>query len=181
MNWVAPEFSAYPLGAQYTHWIYSDPQSNPEYWDKPHKWPESGMIAQQDREFKITGLASGSRRKFSPANTQTVSLKLTGGKNCVVFARYISCASDVISITQQLPTQMNAYVWVRQQMGDGYLEIEDTPAGNVFGFGWAPHKFPAPITWNDKLVRTLTLSNTSGFTLASVTVGFKTMYLNTGA
>ena len=177
--WIAPEFAAYPLGAQYTAWVYGDEQSNPVYWNQPDKWEGSGMIAQQDREFTVTGLASGSR-KFFAGNTQTIDLKLTGGKNCVVFARYISCTSDVISTTQQLPTQMNAYIWVRQRENDGYLEIEDTPAVNVFGFGWAPHKFPAPITWNDKLSRTLYVSNTSGLT-TNVTVGFKVMYLNTGA
>lgn len=180
MNWVAPEFSAYPLGAQYTHWIYSDPQSNPEYWDKPHKWSGSGMVAEQDREVVFTNLASGVT-PFLAANTQSTSLKLTGGKNCIVFARYIAFKIERGSITQKLPTQLGAYVWVRQRLDEGYLEIEDTPTVNVFGYGWSPHKFPAPITWNDKLARTLTLSNTSGFTLASVTVGFKTMYLNTGA
>lgn len=179
MRWIAPEFAAYPLGAQYTQWVYGDPQSNPEYWDKPDKWEGAGMIAEQDREINIANLAYGPT-KFGAVNTRTLDLKLTGGKNCIVFARYISVTSDVIRPAQQLPTQINAYIWVRQRLDEGYLEIEDTPAVNVFGFGWSPHKFPAPITWNDKLVRSLFVSNVSGLTV-NVTVGFKTMYLNTGA
>ena len=178
--WIAPEFAAYPLGAQYTAWVYGDEQSNPVYWNQPDKWPNAGMIAEQDREVVFTNLNYGST-KFGAANTKSTSLKLTGGKNCIVFARYIAFVSDTIRIDQQLPTQLGAYVWVRQALDEGYLEIEDTPTVNVFGYGWAPHKFPAPITWNDKLLRTLTLSNTSGALLTSVTVGFKTMYLNTGA
>jgi hypothetical protein len=180
MSWIAPEFAAYPLGAQYTAWVYGDAQSNPEYWNQPDKWPNTGMIAQQDREVVFTNLASGVT-PFLAANTQSTSLKLTGGKNCVVFARYVAFGVGGGSITQQLPTQLGAYIWVRQALDEGYLEIEDTRVVNVFGYGWAPHKFPAPITWNDKLLRTLTLSNVSGISLSSVTIGFKTMYLNTGA
>lgn len=176
MNWVAPEFSAYPLGAQYTHWIYSDPQSNVAYHDQPAKWPNAGYIAFQDREIR-TVLTGGKL-------TETVEFNLTGGKNCVVLARYASVSFPGDSNTQQIPTQLPAYVSFNQRLVEGYFETQDTCVLNVFGFGWSPHTFPAPITWNDKLRRTFTVSVPSGLPPRDgivIVLGWKVAYLNTGA
>lgn len=176
MNWVAPEFAAYPLGAQYTHWIYSDPQSNVAYYDEPAKWPKAGYIAFQDREIR-TVLTGGNL-------SQTVSFNLTGGKNCVVFARYASVSFPGDSNTQQIPTQLPAYVSFNQRLVEGYFETQETCLLNVFGFGWSPQTWPAPITWNDKLRRTFTVSVPSGLPPQDgivVVLGWKVAYLNTGA
>lgn len=175
MNWVAPEFAAYPLGAQYTHWIYSDPQSNVAYWDQPEKWPHAGYIAFQDREIVTT---------LTPQQlSQSVQFNLTGGKNCVVFARYLASTLVRGSSTQKLPTQLPAYINYSQRLDEGYFETQETSLINVFGYGWSPHTWPAPITWNDKLRRTFSLSSTGSVVTQDVTItlGWKVAYLNTGA
>lgn len=176
MRWVDPAFSQYPLAERYTGWIYGDPQSNPAYYDRPDKWPEAGYVAFQDREI-TTVLTNTSL-------TDTVAFNLTGGKNCVVFARYAIAAFAGDSITQKLPTQVGAYVSYQQRLVEGYLEVQNTALINVFGFGWRPHTFPAPITWNDKLRRTFTVTVPAGLPPRDgiqVTLGWKVAYLNTGA
>jgi hypothetical protein len=172
--WVAPEFAQYPLGLQYTHWIYSDPQANPNYWDKPHKWPEAGVILFQDREIEVV-LPSGT----APVET---ALELTGGKSCVVFARYASAAFAGDTLNQQMPTQLWAYIDFAQALVHEYWETQETPLANVFGTGWAPSVWPAPITWNDKLKRQFTLTNRSGLVEdLTVVLGWKVAFLYTGA
>lgn len=177
MRWVDPSFSAYPLAERYTGWIYGDPQSNPVNWNRPEKWQDSGYAAFQDREI-TTNLDSGSEVK-------TVEFNLTGGKNCVVFARYAIVSFPGDSITQQLPTQLAAYVGYQQRLVEGYLEVQDTSVANVFGFGWSPNTWPAPITWNDKLRRTFTVSIPTSLILpdggVNITLGWKLAFLNTGA
>lgn len=176
MDWVAPEFAAYPLGAQYTHWIYSDPQSNVAYHDETAKWPKAGYVAFQDREIKTTLTVA--------RPSQTVPFNLTGGKNCVVFARYaIVSQPGRVAIAQQIPTQLGAYVSFNQRLVEGYFETQDTSLINVFGFGWSPSTWPAPITWNDKLRRTFTLSAPASLLDVDldITLGWKVAYLNTGA
>jgi hypothetical protein len=176
MRWVDPAFAQYPLGERYTGWIYGDPQSNPAYWEDSSKWPHSGYAAFQDREIR-TVLTGGNP-------TQTVEFNLTGGKNCIVFARYASVSFPGDSNTQKLPTQLSAYVGFNQRLVEGYFEVQDTSLSNVFGFGWSPHTFPAPITWNDKLRRTFTLSVPSGLPPRDgivVVLGWKLAFLNTGA
>jgi hypothetical protein len=113
-----------------------------------------------------------------------VEFNLTGGKNCIVFARYASVSFPGDSNTQKLPTQLSAYVGFNQRLVEGYFEVQDTSLSNVFGFGWSPHTFPAPITWNDKLRRTFTLSVPSGLPPRDgivVVLGWKLAFLNTGA
>lgn len=176
MRWVDPAFSAYPLAERYTGWLYGDPQSNPRYWDQPNKWPESGVVVFQDREIKTT-FAAG-----SPVGTVLeVPFNLTGGKNCVVFARFATVPDTAISLNQQLPTQLWSYVLYSQRLQEGYLETQETALCNVFGTSWRPHYLPAPITWNDKLRRSFFLTNNTTVDTTEVTLGWKVAYLNTGA
>ena len=178
MRWVDPAFSAYPLSEQYTGWIYGDPQSNPAYYDQPDKWPKSGYAAFQDREISI---------ELDNANqTKTTEFDLTGGKNCVVFARYAAVTSSSLPfMNAQTPTQLPAYVSFQQRLVEGYLEVQDTALVNVFGFAWSPHTWPAPITWNDKLRRTVTVSVPAALVPQDdkifVKLVWKVAYLNTGA
>lgn len=174
MRWVDPAFSKYPLGDVYTAWVYGDPQANPVYFDKPDKWPNAGYIQFQDVSLDV-------KLPTVKGASTTEQLILTGGKNCVVFARYAS-VFDYVNLVpdQQLPTQAWGYVGYSQRLDEGYWETQDTAIVNVFGTGWSPHKFPAPITWNDKLRRTITLTNNSTLDL-KVKMVWKLAYLNTGA
>ncbi len=185
-RWVDPAFAAYPLAEQYTGWVYGDPQSNPAYWDQPDKWPDSGYVTFQDREIQVTPLPQGG----TPTRTITLDLDLTGGKNCVIFARYASAVLDTGSgfappaPNQQLPTQLWSYIMYSQRLVEGYMETQETALSNVFGTGWAPHTFPAPMLWNDKLKRTIAMRNTLDSSVQPkplVTLGWKVAYLNTGA
>jgi hypothetical protein len=182
MAWVAPAFSQFDLGEQYTAWLYSDPQSNPDSYNDPSRWPGAGVVMVQSRSV-ITDVPAATGAPFTTANTATINLDLAGGKNAVVFARYCSVVPGLRlggGIGQQLPTQTWGYVWVRQTRQDGYLEIQDTVLPTVFGVGWSPQDFPAPIMWNDKLKRTLTLSNV-GLLDVTVSLTWDVAYLNTGA
>lgn len=182
MRWVDPAFSAYPLAEQYTGWLYGDPQSNPVYWNQPDKWPVSGEVKFQDREIS-TSLGGG---LVPPTFTRTVEFNLTGGKNCIVFARYAAITTPSLpSMDQQVPTQLSAYVSFQQREVEGYYEVQETSLINVFGYGWSPQTWPAPITWNDKLRRTFTLTVPNSLVPVRdelvVTLGWKVAYLNTGA
>lgn len=180
MAWVAPAFSQFDLAEQYTAWLYADPQSNPDSYNDPSRWPGAGTVMMQSRAFTQT-VPSGSSTPFSAVNTETIKLDLAGGRNAVVFARYANVVAfrggdnDV-----QLPVQTWAYLWVRQTRQDGYQEIQDTVLPTVFGVGWCPHDFPAPIMWNDKLKRSLVLSNVTNENQV-VTLVWDVAYLNTGA
>ncbi len=175
MRWIDPAFAQYPLGALYTDWIYSDPQANPVYYDQPDKWKNAGYIALQDVAINTTlGSVSGS-------STQ-LDLILTGGKNCVVFARYaiVTEGTPLPNVDQKLPTQTWGYVLYSQRLTEGYWETQETALVNVFGTGWSPHTFPAPITWNDKLRRQITLTNNSNIGLdVNISLVWKIAYLNT--
>ena len=182
MAWVAPAFSQYDLGEQYTAWLYSDPQSNPDSYNDPSRWPGAGVVMVQSRTVTTSGLTP-SLAPFSTTNTTTFALDLAGGKNAVVFARYANVTPDfqVPPVSQQLPTQLWGYVWVRQTRQDGYQEIQDTVLPTVFGTGWCPHDFPAPIMWNDKLKRKLEVSNVCLGASVNVAITWDVAYLNTGA
>lgn len=176
MRWVDPAFSKYPLGDVYTTWIYSDPQANPIYHDQPSKWPNAGYIAFQD-------VALSTKLPSVAGSTKQLDLSLTGGRNCVVFARYAIVVDAFLpDVTQQLPTQTWGYVTYSQRLTEGYWETQETVLANVFGTGWSPHTWPAPITWNDKLRRTITLTNNTGIADdIAVSLVWKIAYLNTGA
>lgn len=180
MAWVAPVFSQYDLGEEYTSWLYGDPQSNPASYNDPDRWPSAGVVLFQSRAL-TADLKPGSV-PFDPGNnTYTFNLDLAGGRNAVVFGRYanVSLTTGGI-IAQQLPNQLSAYVWVRQTRLDGYQEIQDTVLPTVFGSGYWPNRFPAPIMWNDKLRRNLTVSNVTRDPV-TVTLVWELAYLNTGA
>lgn len=176
MRWVDPAFAQYPLGDVYTNWVYGDPQANPVYYDQPDKWKNAGYIAFQD-VVETTTLSS----VFG--TTKSLPLILTGGKNCVVFARYAIVFDGLApDTTQRLPTQSWGYLLYSQRLDEGYWETQQTALANVFGTGWSPHTWPAPITWNDKLRRTITLTNNTRITDdITVSLVWKVGYLNTGA
>ena len=116
-------------------------------------------------------------------STKQLDLSLTGGKNCVVFARYAIVFDGLLpAVDQQLPTQAWGYVLYSQRLKEGYWETQETALANVFGTGWSPHKWPAPITWNDKLGRAITLTNNTRIADdITVALVWKIGYLNTGA
>ena len=178
MRWVAPAFSMYPLGHVYTSWIYGDPQANPVFYDRPDKWENSGSIVFQDVALTTTMPA------LPVGNTKELDLKLTGGRNCVVFARYAMVFDGQVPTdpAQKLPTQAWSYVLYSQRLKEGYWETQETSIANVFGTGWSPAKWPAPITWNDRLTRTITLTNNTRITdEITVALVWKVAFLNTGA
>jgi hypothetical protein len=183
MRWVAPAFAQYDLGERYTGWLYGDEQSNPMSWDKPDLWPHAGVVQVQDRTLSVV-VPSGGATPFESTNTKVTEFNLTGGKNAVVFSRYAFVEPGLAvggGISQQVPTQSMAYAIVRQNLVEGYQEIQDTAVCNVFGTGWSPQIFPAPMTWNDKLRRVITLSNVTSAGDLYVTLVWKVAYLNTGA
>lgn len=183
MRWVAPAFAQFDLGEQYTGWLYGDPQSNPDSCDDPSRWPTAGYVQVQDRSVTVELPAGSGVPPFDPTNTEEVALDLTGGRNGILFSRYAIATPGLAfgaGIAQQLPTQTWGYVLVRQQLVEGFLEIQDSALCNVFGVGWSPQILPAPETWRDKLKRRLLVTNT-GPLAVSVTLSWKIAYLNTGA
>ena len=181
MGFIAPLFAQYPLGEKYTQWLYGDPQSNPVYWDQPDKWAtQSSMVAAQDRTISQTNLSY-----TSVTGPVVVEFNLTGGRNCVVFARHATVfLTNFRTDTQRLPTQLWNYTLIGQRTVEGYREIDEgTPISNVFGIEPWPHHFPVPMMWNDKIRRTLTFEylDPSARQEVDITLVWTVAWLNTGA
>jgi hypothetical protein len=182
MGYIAPLFAQYPLGEQYTEWLYGDAQSNP-YWDRPDKWSsQSAMVAVQDRtvvklDLGYTGVIPVP--VIEPFN-------LTGGRNCVVFCRHATVTFSNLALASpnvQAPNQLWAYTAVGQRTVEGYREIDEgTPIVNTFGTEPWPHKFPVPIMWNDRIRRVLSFTyDIAGGENVDITLSWKVAWLNTGA
>ena len=174
MAYIAPLFTPYgdTLGSAYTQWIYADRQSNP-YYDQPDKWAVAGEITFVDRSLNFTNVLNNA--------TSTQPLNLGGGKNVVVYQRTCIVIPSAVGTPDSvvLPNQIHGYVNVVESRQDGVIEIESTPIVNVFGFGWSPHKFPAPERWQGNQQRNIAVTNLTGVSV-NVFMSWKIAYLNTG-
>lgn len=183
--WCAPAFSTYgqSLGCYMTQWIYGDRQSNPFSEDRS-KWPTTGRVAFLDRTVTFTSIAAAAA--VGPPIVPTIAtqqVNLGGGKNIIVFARQasvITAAAPAVGVAfSVLPNEDASYVNVQIQRQSGFIDVEDAPVNNNFGFGWSPNIRPVPELWLGNETRQITVSNFSN-NAVKVVLTFTIALLDTG-
>ena len=182
--WCAPAFSTYgqSLGCYMTQWIYGDRQSNPFSEDRS-KWPTTGRVAFLDRTVTFTSIAAAVAGPPIVPTIATQQVNIGGGKNVIVFARQASvitaAAPAVGAAFSVLPNEDASYVNVQIQRQSGFIDVEDAPVNNNFGFGYSPNIRPVPELWLGNETRQITVSNFSN-NAVKVVLTFTIALLDTG-
>lgn len=180
-SWCAPSFSTYghALGARMTEWLYADRQSNP-FADDRSKWPTVGRIAFLDRTVTFTAVAAFAG---TTPGQQIQQVNLGGGKNVIIFSRQASVIANTAPVAPAtyavLPNEQASYVDVQIQRQSGFIDVEQAPVQNNFGFGWRPNIRPVPELWLGNESRQITVTNNST-TVVKVVLTFTLALLDTG-
>ena len=174
-GWFNPAFATYgtPLAQKLTNWLYEDRVSNPA-WQQPSEWAKVGRVAFLDRTVNIGPVA--------PAATEAVTANLGGGKNIIIFSRQATVRNEVAPAAGSypvLPNELASYVSLQIQRQSGFIDTEDAPINNNFGFGYKPFIRPVPELWLGNETRTFTVTNTSSVTV-NVLLTFQIALLDTG-
>jgi hypothetical protein len=174
-GWFNPAFATYgtPLAQKLTNWLYEDRVSNPT-WQQPSEWAKVGRVAFLDRAVNIGPVA--------PSSTLAVTANLGGGKNIIIFSRQATVRDEdapAAGAYPVLPNELASYVSLQIQRQSGFIDTEDAPINNNFGFGYKPFIRPVPELWLGNETRTFTVTNTSAVTV-NVLLTFQIALLDTG-
>lgn len=176
-----PAFASYgvPYGFRMTDWLYGDRQSNP-YWNQPEKWGGVGRVAFLDR---VVTFAAVPAVAAGVPGTQVQQVNLGGGKNVIIFARMatvFTTTPPAAGVTPAvLPNERSSYVFCQIQRQSGFIDTENAPIQNNFGFGWRPNIRPVPELWLGNESRNFTIQNFSS-DIVNVQITFLLALLDTG-
>lgn len=177
-GWFNPAFATYgtPLAQKLTNWLYEDRVSNPA-WQQPSEWAKVGRVAFLDRTVNI-GLVPA----VGAGTTVSVTANLGGGKNIIIFSRQATvraAEAPAAGSYPVLPNELASYVSLQIQRQSGFIDTEDAPINNNFGFGYKPFIRPVPELWLGNETRTFTVTNTSQVDV-NVLLTFQIALLDTG-
>ena len=159
MAYIDPAFAVFDdkdLAIAYTHWLYSDPNSNPSSWDKPELWKAGPKVKFVKRVINMSILFGGV--------DLTITRQLFGGKNAVVFNRQATVKLTTIpAIPLLIPNEHSSYVTFQQVSDDGQNNVEQTTIENVFGtIPGQPFTLDPPQLWWGNAEKKYTLGNGFG-------------------
>ena len=174
-GWFNPAFATYgtPLAQKLTNWLYEDRVSNPA-WQQPSEWAKVGRVAFLDRTVNIVTVG--------PGETEAVTANLGGGKNIIIFSRQATVrnvGTPVAGTYPVLPNELASFVSLQIQRQSGFIDTEDAPINNNFGFGYKPFIRPVPELWLGNETRTFTVTNNTSVTV-DVLLTFQIALLDTG-
>ena len=162
MSYIDPSFAHIDdkeLAVAYTHWLYSDPNSNPSSWDKPELWKTGPKVKFIKRVINMSILNAGA--------DLTITRQLFGGKNAVVFNRQatvkLTTAPAFPNPPLRIPNEHSSYVTYQQVSDDGQNNVEEPTIEHVFGtIPGQPFTLDPPQLWWGNAEKTYTLGNDFG-------------------